>query len=62
MKKMIKLFISFTFIASLVGNSLICPNCGHTCDEQCTYNENSECLHDCGINPQDILEDGNPKG
>lgn len=57
---MLKKLIVFILALTVVGTTIICQECGHICDETCTYDLNNECIHECddNIDPQDIYWPG----
>ena len=34
----------------------ICPTCGHECNEECEYDVDGLCIHECGNDPLPIDE------
>ena len=43
-------------IINIHAEEKICLNCGHECNEECVYDEDGLCIHECGNDPLPIDE------
>ena len=61
MRKVLNSMLVALILAATVVTLIECPNCDHICDENCTYDQEGICEHECEY-PIDPLNKWEPWG